>query len=63
MEETHSEKGGEGWGTRECGRKKVGGVGHLTSQRKEVGDSKRPRREPEERIIRVKLRGNRSSGT
>lgn len=47
-------------------RKKKGGISHLAGQRREVGDTKRPRLEPEERTkqpVREKVRGNGSCGT
>ena len=51
---------------RGSGRKKKEGISHLASQRREVGDTKRQRLEPEERTkqpVRAKVRGNRSCGT
>lgn len=55
---------GRGGGEREWKKKKKG-ISHLASQRREVGDTKRLRREPEERTkqpVREKVRGNGSSG-
>ena len=73
MEETRSwwEEGGgvrerEREREREWKKKKKEGISHLVSQRREVGDTKRPRLEPEERTkqpVRAKVRGNRSCGT
>lgn len=45
---------------------KKGGISHRASQRREVGDTKRERLEPEERTkqpVREKVRGNGSCGT
>lgn len=60
----------EGWGVggderRERVWKKKKGLSHLASQRREVGDTRRVRREPEERTkpVREKVRGNGSCGT
>lgn len=47
-------------------RKKKGGISHPASQRREVGDTKRVRLEPEERTkqsVRQKVRGNGSCRT
>lgn len=67
VEETLREWKGRGvWGDERVWKKKKRGIGHPASQRREVGDSKRPRRESEERTkqpVRVKVRGNESCGT
>lgn len=59
MEETQREwEGGQ--------RVEKKGISHLASQRREVGDTKRLRREPEERTkepVREKVRGNEGCGT